>query len=89
MKNSPRGVANARTRPAQGHSAHGPAQGSRSRSLLRVTRNSGAQAKAPGAQGIFGFWTLTLFHRATKNQNPKIQETLHKSGPGWMFMGFW
>ena len=22
-------------------------------------------------------------------QKPKIQETLHKSGPGLMFMGFW
>ena len=37
----------------------------------------------------YGFWTLTLCHRATKNQNPKNQETLHKSGPGFMFMGFW
>ena len=30
---------------------------------------------------LSGFWTLTLFHRATKNQNPTNQETLHKTGP--------
>jgi hypothetical protein len=30
-----------------------------------------------------------LKKKMAKTEKPKIQETLHKSGPGLMFMGFW
>jgi len=38
-------------------------------------------------------WRMEALRRDAKNQQktekPKIQETLHKSGPGGLHMGFW
>ena len=49
-----------------------------------------------GGQGFPHLWEMHLKPQGPKKrknyrktEKPKIQETLHKSGPGFMFMGFW
>ena len=54
-----------------------------------VSKTPGFVPGSPPGGLYFQKWPPKKLKHLWKSEKPKIQETLHKSSPGLMFMGFW